>query len=355
MTGSSWPIDGLPVPAIVFDQGEARECNRAWSEAPWHRLSEAAGRRWLDAFEAFDRPALVERIATGDERSPAPVRMVDGSVRQAHVRRLRADQRSPVLLTLVPCPADAGGAVDSLTGALDGTAFHEALLTRRDAMDGACTAVLFADVDRFKHVNDRHGHVVGNAVLVAVSRRIRSVLEPGDVVARLGGDEFGIVACRPAVADLVRLGELVVDAVGQPMVVDRIELAVTISVGIALDHDPGEPGSAVVDRADRAMYRAKGAGRARSQLFDAAATAERDLLVEARSSSAHALAELERSERRVMDLWRTAMERRDHAATAALAAEAHRLRRAVGQIHQRPVIADGSQVGEPSGASTASA
>jgi diguanylate cyclase (GGDEF)-like protein len=159
---------------------------------------------------------------------------------------------------------------DALTGLPNRIVLLErlehALLRGRSAR---MAAVLFADLDQFKAVNDMHGHQVGDELSVAVAGRLAGHLRPGDTLARLSGDEFVIlcedVAGRPEVdAIAARIGA----ALGEPYVLSCGEVHTTASIGIALtgrgDHLPEE----VLHDADLAMYQAKRKGGARHQLID---------------------------------------------------------------------------------------
>jgi diguanylate cyclase (GGDEF)-like protein len=125
------------------------------------------------------------------------------------------------------------------------------------------SALLYLDLDDFKPVNDEHGHRVGDNVLVEVATRLRRSVRPSDIVARLGGDEFAVL-CRDlddAAAAEVLCARLV-DAVGQPLAVDGVEVQVGLSVGLALleaDEDPER----ALNRADMALRRAKVDGKRR--------------------------------------------------------------------------------------------
>lgn len=131
-------------------------------------------------------------------------------------------------------------------------------------------AVLFLDLDRFKLVNDSHGHDAGDALLRAVASRIAGVLRPGDTVARLGGDEF-VVLCA-AVRDefhALAIAQRVAACIeGASFDLGEIDLELTASIGVALaTHHETHP-EALLRGADAAMYRAKDHGRARIELFD---------------------------------------------------------------------------------------
>jgi diguanylate cyclase (GGDEF)-like protein len=159
---------------------------------------------------------------------------------------------------------------DALTGLPNRIVLLErlehALLPSRSAR---MVAVLFADLDHFKAVNDTHGHQVGDELLVAVADRLTKHLRPDDTLARLFGDEF-VILCE----DLS--GRLEVDAIaarigatlGEPFVLSSGEVQMTASIGIALtgrgDHLPED----VLHDADLAMYQAKRKGGARHQVID---------------------------------------------------------------------------------------
>jgi diguanylate cyclase (GGDEF)-like protein len=120
-------------------------------------------------------------------------------------------------------------------------------------------AVLYIDVDRFKEVNDRWGHAVGDRVLAQLAERIERSCRPRDVVARFGGDEFVVLLRDVDQAGAERIGERIVAAAGAPLELPDGPERVTLSIGLApvcSDTDP-------VDVADRAMMSAKRLGRDR--------------------------------------------------------------------------------------------
>jgi two-component system cell cycle response regulator len=126
-------------------------------------------------------------------------------------------------------------------------------------------AVMVADVDRFKTVNDTFGHAAGDAVLAEIAARLRDNLRPADMVARFGGEEFLIAmpdtgdASAASAAD--RLRRIVSDA-GIPVPGRPSGLAATISIGVAVAEPGRDPALAdLIDRADRALLEAKAEGR----------------------------------------------------------------------------------------------
>ncbi|HEY8576475.1 MAG TPA: EAL domain-containing protein [Devosia sp.] len=126
------------------------------------------------------------------------------------------------------------------------------------------------DIDDFKHVNDTLGHMVGDKLLVEVSRRLRQALPVDSVLARLGGDEF--VVYRGDAGDERRVEQdctAILQAFAEPFVLEELTLTATVSLGIALSVDREEALDTLLTKADLALYSAKGDGKARSQVFHA--------------------------------------------------------------------------------------
>jgi diguanylate cyclase (GGDEF)-like protein len=128
--------------------------------------------------------------------------------------------------------------------------------------DTARIALLAIDLDRFKNINDVHGHGAGDAVLRSISIRISSILGPGEFLARIGGDEFvaiksDIFARGEAMKFAQKLHQLILE----PTEWQGMKLSVGCSIGIALFPEHGGTGDLLSSRADLAMYRAKSIGR----------------------------------------------------------------------------------------------
>jgi diguanylate cyclase (GGDEF)-like protein len=160
---------------------------------------------------------------------------------------------------------------DSLTGLANRALLHDrvehALAGSRRT--GGSVAVCFCDLDGFKTVNDSLGHLVGDAVLIAVGERLCSVVRPGDTVARFGGDEFAVLMEDVAdSATLVEVAERIVAVLGQPMNVRDRRIGLSVSVGVAVA-DAHITTERLLSSADSAMYEAKTAGKGRYKLFEA--------------------------------------------------------------------------------------
>ena len=166
---------------------------------------------------------------------------------------------------------------DSLTGIGNRRMFLDALEV---ACGGAATAVpdaprrsfalLMMDLDRFKEVNDDHGHAAGDAVLVAVAARIGLALRDGDTVARLGGDEFAMLLPGASEQEASAAAERVIAAVGERIGVGEVWLGVGASVGIAMFPRDGRTPMEIMRSVDLALYRAKGADRGTYRVFEPA-------------------------------------------------------------------------------------
>jgi diguanylate cyclase (GGDEF)-like protein len=125
-------------------------------------------------------------------------------------------------------------------------------------------AVLMLDLDHFKAVNDTYGHLVGDRVLRAVAKTCRRVIREGDVLIRYGGEEFLVLLPGAGAGDLTELGERIRRAVGETTVQEGDQrIAISVSVGGASYSDDVESASALIARADAALYEAKESGRNR--------------------------------------------------------------------------------------------
>jgi diguanylate cyclase (GGDEF)-like protein len=166
---------------------------------------------------------------------------------------------------------------DSLTGLPNRFTFHEALVAAyRDS--SRPFALLWADLDQFKDVNDTLGHAMGDALLVAVANRLRGCVGPQDVVARLGGDEFVILRMGADYSAADTLAKHVVESVSAPYHLDDMRVGVGVSLGISVAPlDAASPGD-LLKNADLALYRAKADGRGTWRFYEA----EMDVLAQER-------------------------------------------------------------------------
>ncbi len=163
---------------------------------------------------------------------------------------------------------------DSLTGLANRALLTDRLsheLVRMKRHPG-CLAVFFVDLDRFKGVNDGHGHEVGDQVLAQVARRLLRITRDHDTVARLGGDEF-VVLCTPILGpeQVEEIAGRIVTALAEPFDTDAGPLQLSASVGAAVTSDGTQETAALLRQADSGMYTAKATGRNRFVVFEPAA------------------------------------------------------------------------------------
>ena len=159
---------------------------------------------------------------------------------------------------------------DALTGLPNRPLFFDRLIVAlAQATRGQHkVAVFFLDLDRFKDINDSLGHSLGDALLKAVSDRIRHCVREGDTLARFGGDEFTLLIPRiDQIEDVAKIAQKIIDTLKIPFVIHDRELFVTTSIGVSLFPADGADPETLVRNADTAMYRAKDSGRDNYQLY----------------------------------------------------------------------------------------
>jgi diguanylate cyclase (GGDEF)-like protein len=158
---------------------------------------------------------------------------------------------------------------DSLTGLANRALFRERLQAALDQsrLAGRGGALLYVDLDQFKHVNDTSGHGVGDQFLCSIAQRIRACLVAEAVAARLGGDEFAVLLPQATAAMAHAQAETILRVVGAPVHLANRDLRTGASIGIALFPEHGATIDELLMVGDIAMYRAKEAGRNRAEMF----------------------------------------------------------------------------------------
>lgn len=159
---------------------------------------------------------------------------------------------------------------DSLTGLPNRGKFNDELARaiREAAAAQSSVAVLFIDLDRYKHINDLLGHHIGDGLLVCVARRLIDILGKSTLIARLGGDEFGIILKnRPSHSAIGYEANRVIKELSKPFMYQAHEISIGASIGISLyPKDSADPNE-LLSYADMAMYHAKSSGRANFQFY----------------------------------------------------------------------------------------
>jgi diguanylate cyclase (GGDEF)-like protein/PAS domain S-box-containing protein len=130
-------------------------------------------------------------------------------------------------------------------------------------------ALLMLDLDRFKEVNDDHGHSSGDTVLLETACRIAAAMRPSDTVARLGGDEFALIMPNAGAREATGKAERLIEVISDRIRVDDAWLSVGASIGVALFPRDGKSVVEIMRNADLALYRAKEAGRGTCRVFEA--------------------------------------------------------------------------------------
>ncbi len=178
------------------------------------------------------------------------------------------------VLALHECVVSLSNAVncDYLTGLLNRGPFEVRLGEAvSKAVPGAACAVICLDVDRFKRINDAHGHAVGDAVLVETARRLRAAVRATDLVARLSGDELAVLMPGPVRLEDARMfAERVLAAFVPPLPVGDASIPIQVSLGAAFCPDDAQTVSKLLHCADMALYQAKQAGGSRYNIFNPA-------------------------------------------------------------------------------------
>jgi diguanylate cyclase (GGDEF)-like protein len=160
---------------------------------------------------------------------------------------------------------------DPLTGLPNRRFFVEALgEVLQTTTASSRLAVLMLDLDGFKSVNDAYGHAVGDQTLIEFAQRVSAIMRGGAIFTRIGGDEFAVIL--PDINSLdgpTALARRIVGAVAEPFSIGPISTSVGVGVGIAIAPSDGMDPELLVQRADRALYRAKSEGRSCIRFFEA--------------------------------------------------------------------------------------
>jgi diguanylate cyclase (GGDEF)-like protein/PAS domain S-box-containing protein len=265
-----------------------------WEELTGQPQEDALGTRWLESVHPQDRDSLLLATSTGEAETRQyldlefRVRDADGQWRWVRDRGGAVLDEDGAVVEWVGVLEDIDlrkqseariahmARHDSLTGLGNRVMLRERLKQAvRRARRGVSGALLGLDLDLFKQVNDTQGHAAGDALLCAVANRLRACAGPDDLVARVGGDEFAIVqqeGRQPE--DAAALAFRIVEAVSAPYRIDGNEVVIGVSVGMALISDPETSLDVYLQRADKALYRAKQNGRGQVCFY------EQDVMIE---------------------------------------------------------------------------
>jgi diguanylate cyclase (GGDEF)-like protein len=199
--------------------------------------------------------AIVVSRRTGESWPASAQRILNGAAVEASAALSRAYSHRE---------AEARASTDALTGLPNRRYFDEfcALLARRRRSEDAI-GILMVDIDRFKRLNDAHGHAVGDQVLRAVAGAIAGAVREDDVPARFGGEEFAVLLRNPHLDEAVEVGERIREAVASLDLSRFGDVSTSVSVGVAVASSHDQPIIEIIEQADRALYEAKHRGRDR--------------------------------------------------------------------------------------------
>lgn len=158
---------------------------------------------------------------------------------------------------------------DPLTRLPNRALFTSTVRKAANGNDGQHFAVLFIDLDGFKPVNDTHGHLLGDKLLVALARKLSGAVKNNDMVARVGGDEFLVLLMDIDNSQQAQdVAERLIRLIKEPLIIDHAELHLGASIGIAIHPDHAIDELSLIDKADKAMYQVKRSGKGRALLAD---------------------------------------------------------------------------------------
>ncbi|WP_421729469.1 bifunctional diguanylate cyclase/phosphodiesterase [Brevundimonas sp.] len=253
-------VDGM----VVAQEGRIIAANAAFAMLVDHPHGLVVGEpvaRWFQTTEDLAVDGLTQSVLDG-AAGEIPVEIaVRSEVRESGsailtiyaVRDLRARMAQERRITHL-------ARNDSLTGLPNRASFLEWLSRQTaDEVANPHIALLAIDLDRFKEVNDIHGHAAGDQLLVRISERMRAAIRPGEFIARLGGDEFVAMTPVSRREDALDLASRLRLAITEPVDLGHAEVACGMSAGVAVWPQDAADISALINNADLAMYRAKAA------------------------------------------------------------------------------------------------
>ncbi|MBV8496338.1 MAG: EAL domain-containing protein, partial [Gammaproteobacteria bacterium] len=284
-----WPTTALVVD--LASQGVVT-ANPAACRSLGYALEEVRGRPFTDLFSVAGvaPAALLAKLREATPRAPLELRQhcKDGALRNVeatcHALKLGEQAVLAVAVHDVTVRRETENELLEKHQQLDHLAHHDPLTGLPNRLYLAANlphaiaearrratvlAVLFLDLDHFKHVNDSRGHETGDKLLKTAAQRIRATMRAQDLVVRMGGDEFVVVMRDVDGTDQVQeAAQRINQALTAPMVVDGRTLVTTVSIGVALfPHDGADMGE-LLRHSDTAMYQAKDRGRNNFQLFN---------------------------------------------------------------------------------------
>lgn len=284
-------LDESSDPIFAFyPDGRYRYVNQAFASGVGKPLDEIIGRKIWDVFskeEADKRFAVVQWVFERGENRVIEVRVPRPDGDRFYITTVKPILSSQQEVVSVICISKEiterkvmedrlarMAQYDTLTELPNRALFNDRLqhAITQAKRDQGRLALMSIDLDRFKPVNDTHGHHIGDLLLQAVARRMQDCVRQSDSVGRIGGDEFFILLpVIESASDALTVAEKVRDALSQAFELDGLQpINISSSIGITLYPDHGDDTLQLYKYADQAMYRAKEQGRNQTQFFQAA-------------------------------------------------------------------------------------
>ena len=286
-------IEQSPNGVLVADAGNGRivAANPALLQCLGYNLEELRTRGLVDVFgeEGVEPKALLRKLQELNPRTPLQVRLRRKDGRDVEVEvtgnRIEYGGRRALAFTThdVSLKRKIEAQLLEKQQHLDHLAHHDQLTGLPNRLflaahlpsaieaaqaKGNMLAVLFLDLDRFKHINDSRGHETGDKLLKIVAQRVRATVRTQDVVVRMGGDEFIVVLNQVKTSEEVNeTAGRINEALSAPIVIDGRPLVTTVSIGVSLCPRDGTTIGELLRQSDAAMYQAKDRGRNNFQLF----------------------------------------------------------------------------------------
>lgn len=261
---------------VTTEDGTVFDCNDACAQLLGYAAGEDLKAVRIEYVHPHQRDSIVRRLREHGTvaNEEVELRGSDGSPVWAleNVRRIPASgDRPPILEGILLDISDRKRAEreiafkayhDALTGLPNRALFLDRLeIALAQAQRNQTTeAVLFLDLDNMKSINDTFGHTTGDLVLKAVGERLVRAVRGGDTVARVGGDEFLILLPNIQAVDAESVARHLLGRLSEPLSIERDELYLTTSIGVALYPGDGDDAETLIRNADSAMYRVKEAG-----------------------------------------------------------------------------------------------
>lgn len=240
--------------AVVYAINHAglnRYLGKPWDEPDLRLTAESLLSRYQLAREKL---CLIERLRRKNDELTALNSDLENRV-EARTQQLAAANERLERLAIT----------DGLTEKFNHRYFHERVVleTERSGRNKSPLSLLMIDVDLFKHFNDTHGHLAGDGALKRVAALLSEDRRVNDVVARYGGEEFAVLLLDTPRRAALMVAEQIRERVASSRAPEFLGDRLTISLGVATCPDDAQEGEALVDAADKALYRAKGLGRNR--------------------------------------------------------------------------------------------